>query len=340
MGGDDIVVLGATGFTGQLVARELVKQGVRPRLAGRSAEKLIELSDELGDLPFEVVELSNGIALAGALRSARVLISTVGPFSALGDPALEAALALGADYLDCAGEPAFIRRVFEDLAPQAVEARCSLIPAMGYDFAVGNLAGALALTEAGAAATRLRVGYINVGVSVPSRGTMASVAHVQGAQSFIWRGGRLEGLSGPVPLLDLRLESETYSAFPFGGTEHLSLPRLFPHLANVDVGIGSIGGFTQPEGAGPTAEQRAASRSLVFAVASDASGADLVEVRLDGGDPYDLTASWMAWAALELMRVRAPAGVLGPVEAFGLPRMLSAVELTGAKISVSKPNAH
>jgi signal transduction histidine kinase len=70
-----------------------------------------------------------------------------GPFLARGEPAVRAAVDAGATYLDATGEPPFVRRVFEEHGPRAV-GRCALIPAFGYDFVPGNLAGALALAEA------------------------------------------------------------------------------------------------------------------------------------------------------------------------------------------------
>jgi hypothetical protein len=60
-------------------------------------------------------------------------------------------------------EPPFLRRVFEELGPAAT-GRCGLVPAFGYDFVPGNLAGALALAEAAGRATRVTIGYFVTGL--------------------------------------------------------------------------------------------------------------------------------------------------------------------------------
>ena len=83
-----------------------------------------------------------------------VLVSTVGPFARWGEPAVQAAIAAGAHYLDSTGEGSFIREVFERFGPGAQAAGCGLVTAFGYDWVPGNLAGALALRDAGEAATQ------------------------------------------------------------------------------------------------------------------------------------------------------------------------------------------
>ena len=77
------------------------------------------------------------------------MLATVGPFARFGDPAAEAAIEAGASYLDSTGEPAFIRRVFERFGPRAERAAVGMVTAFGYDWVPGNLAGALALRDAG-----------------------------------------------------------------------------------------------------------------------------------------------------------------------------------------------
>src|ERR1035437_2921878 len=88
-----------------------------------------------------------------------VLVSTVGPFARWGAPAVEAALAAGAHYIDSTGEGVFISRVFEEWGPRAASAGVGLLTAFGYDFVPGNLAGGLALAEAGGDAARAGMAY-------------------------------------------------------------------------------------------------------------------------------------------------------------------------------------
>src|SRR5438105_2169539 len=146
-----IIVFGATGYTGEMTARSLVARGAKPILAARSAQRLERLADELGGLETRLADVSRPESVRALVQGRDVMVSTVGPFVRLGAPAIEAAIDAGAVYVDSSGEPAFIRRVFEEYGPRAQRTGASLLTACGYDWVPGNLAGALALTEAGEA---------------------------------------------------------------------------------------------------------------------------------------------------------------------------------------------
>src|SRR4051812_28935767 len=173
-----IVLFGATGYTGELTARALVDRGARPVLAARSAERLETLAADLGGLETRVADVAAPQTLAALVERGDVLVSTVGPFARLGEPAVAAAVAAGAHYLDSTGEGAFVRAVFERHGRAAQAAGCGLLTAFGYDWVPGNLAGALALRDAGPTATRVEVGYFapGGGAGSLSTGTRASAA--------------------------------------------------------------------------------------------------------------------------------------------------------------------
>ena len=96
-----ILLLGATGYTGQRVLRELLARRQAPTLVGRNRTKMLALADRLeADLP-------------RLLEPSDVVLSTVGPFMQLGMATVTAAAQAGAHYLDSAGEGSFVRRVFE-----------------------------------------------------------------------------------------------------------------------------------------------------------------------------------------------------------------------------------
>src|SRR3954469_17605406 len=122
-----------------------------------------------------------------------VLVSTVGPFVKWGEPAVRAAVAAGCVYLDSTGEPPFIRRVFEEFGPPAERSGARLLTAMGYDFAPGALAGALALEDAGAEAVRVDLGYyaLGGGPSSLSAGTRQSMVGVTFDDGHAYRDGRV-----------------------------------------------------------------------------------------------------------------------------------------------------
>src|SRR3954463_10258988 len=158
-----IVVFGSTGYTGRLIVERLVAQGARPVLAGRSAERLSALADSLRGLETVRADVLRKNSVFDLVGADDVLVSTVGPFVKWGEAAVPAAVAAGCVYLDTTGEPPFIRRVFEEFGPPAAKSGARLLTAMGYDFAPGALAGALALEEAGGDAVRVDVGYYALG---------------------------------------------------------------------------------------------------------------------------------------------------------------------------------
>jgi short subunit dehydrogenase-like uncharacterized protein len=348
-----IVVFGATGYTGGLTAEALVARGERPLLAGRNAEGLTALSGELGgELETAVADVSDPASVRLLVQADDVLVSTVGPFVRWGEPAIEAAIGAGAAYLDSTGEPGFIRAVFERYGPRAADAGVGLVTAFGYDWVPGNLAGALALREAGEEATRIDLGYFFTGAAGMSGGTRATTAVGALEPSFVWRQGiRTERIAARLRAFEV--DGRQRQAVSAGSSEHFTLPRLRPQLEEVNAYLGWFGGASRPMQAfsavgagvarlpgaragmqalagrlvkgssgGPDAEQRSRSGSHVVAIAYDRAGAELAEVHVAGVNGYDFTGRILAWGASRaLADGLGGQGALGPVEAFGLDEL-------------------
>lgn len=346
-----IVLFGATGYTGRLTAHALVARGASPVLAGRSAGSLEALAAELGGLPTAVADVDRPETVRALLSPGDVLISTVGPFTRWGGPAIEAAIDAGAHYLDSTGETPFIRQVFESYGPRAAAAGVGLVTAFGYDWVPGNLAGALALAEAGERASRVRVGYFMTGDEGGlSGGTRASMAAALTEPAYAFRDARL--VTERAARRATRFETAPgrwRSAVSVGTSEHFALPRLAPAVRDVEVYLGWFGAASKPmqvfsaasapllaipavRGAmrsagarlvkgstgGPDAQARAASGSLVFAAAHDSVGNELANVRLTGVNAYTFTGEILAWGAVAAAAggLRG-VGALGPADGFG-----------------------
>lgn len=356
-----IVLFGATGYTGELTARALVARGARPVLAARSADRLDRLAAELGGLETQVADVTRPASVHALVERGDVLISTVGPFARWGAPAVEAAIAAGATYFDSTGEPAFIRRVFDDHGPRAAAAGSALLTAFGFDWIPGNLAGALALRDAGPAATRVDMGYFGRGGGT-SGGTQDSTTGALLEPSFAYRAGRLVAERSGARVKTFRLaEGGARRAISVGGTEHFALPRQFPNLRDVDVLLGMAGGHvryipaitaavaavTRPapvrkaimslaqrqakgSSGGPDEAARSNSGSTIVAIARDADGRTLSTVTLDGVNGYTFTADILAWGAVTATGGGLQgAGALGPVAAFGLDALAQGVRDAG-----------
>jgi hypothetical protein len=346
-----IVVFGATGYTGRLIAERLVSQGVRPVLAARSEARVAELAASLGDLEWvraDVLRKNSVFDLVGGPDD--VLVATVGPFEKWGEPALRAAVAAGCTYLDSTGEPRFIRRVFEEFGPPAAKSGARLLTAMGYDFAPGALAGALALQEAGEGAVRVDVGYyaLGGGPTSLSAGTRASIVGVTLNDNHAFREGRVRSVRSAERVRSFQVAGKAREAISLGGAEHYALPAAFPGLREVNVYLGWFGPLARPLQAGsffgqfvmkvpgtrsamrlagettlgllggPEAGTTPDLRSWIAAEAYDGAGRQLSEVHLAGVDGYEFTRGFLAWAAQQPVT---GVGALGPVQAYGLERL-------------------
>ena len=121
-----------------------------PCWPGASESRLAALAERLGGLEYVRADAMRQNTVFDLVGRGDVLISTVGPFVEVGRCRRCAPRSPpGCTYLDTTGEPEFIRRVFEEFGPPAARSGAALLTAMGYDFAPGALAGALALDGGG-----------------------------------------------------------------------------------------------------------------------------------------------------------------------------------------------
>lgn len=133
----DIVLLGATGFTGQLIAAYLAERApssVRIGLAGRNQPKLATVQAATGgNHELLAVDATDPAALRTLTAATRVLITTVGPYLVHGDPVVAACADTGTDYLDLTGEPEFADLTYLKHHARAVATGARLVHACGFD---------------------------------------------------------------------------------------------------------------------------------------------------------------------------------------------------------------
>ena len=151
----DIVLWGATGFTGRLVAEYLVRNyvggetGLRLALAGRNEQKLERVANEVGapKLPILIGDSFNVVALDAIASKAEVVITTVGPYARYGAALVAACVRNGTDYCDLTGEPHFIRDMIDAHEEEAKSTGARIVHCCGYDSIPSDL-GTLMVQEA------------------------------------------------------------------------------------------------------------------------------------------------------------------------------------------------
>jgi short subunit dehydrogenase-like uncharacterized protein len=185
----DIVLWGATGFTGRLVADYLVRNylggesGLRLALAGRNKEKLENVANEVGalQLPILLGDSFDADSLDAIASRTEVLITTVGPYSKYGAEIVAACVRNGTDYCDLTGEAHFIRAMIDAHHEEAKKTGARIVNCCGYDSIPSDL-GTLMVQEAFrqrhgryASEVKMAAGEMRGG---PSGGTIATMMNV------------------------------------------------------------------------------------------------------------------------------------------------------------------
>jgi short subunit dehydrogenase-like uncharacterized protein len=149
----DVVVFGASGFVGRLIARHLADHApaeARIGLAGRSEERLAAVRADLGpraaDWPLVVADSADPASLAAMAAGTRVVATTVGPYRRAGLPLVDACMEAGTDYADLTGEVLFVHECMER-HERAAERGVRIVNSCGFDSIPSDL-GVLLLHEA------------------------------------------------------------------------------------------------------------------------------------------------------------------------------------------------
>ena len=188
----DVIVYGATGFTGRLVAEYLAQtypSGVRWAMAGRSLSKLEEVRAEMGispDLPLVTANADDAASLRAMCERTNVVISTVGPYQLYGSDLVASCAATGTAYVDLCGEPAWMRAMIDAHHAEAKATGARIVFSCGFDSIPFDL-GVLTLQEAavkrfGKPAPRVKCrvrtmkGGFSGGTAASLKATMAAAA--------------------------------------------------------------------------------------------------------------------------------------------------------------------
>jgi len=180
------MIYGANGFTGELTAREAVRRGMRPILAGRNAAEISRLAEEL-ELEYRVFGLDEPAAIIDSISGLKLILHCAGPFSITSAAMISGCLEAGVHYLDITGEIS----VFEHAHSQDEWARRAdvvLLPGAGFDVVPSDCLAA-SLVQALPAATGLQLAFEAGGG--PSPGTAKTSVEGLGNGGVVRRDGQL-----------------------------------------------------------------------------------------------------------------------------------------------------
>lgn len=190
MGRDyDVILYGATGFTGQLTAEYLAEHGpagLRWAIAGRNRSKLEALRDRLterfptcADLPVLQADSSDAPSLQQLAESTKVIMSGVGPFVTYGEPMVAACAAAGTDYTDITGEPEFFDRMYVRHHRLAEQTGARIVHACGIDSIPQDLGAQFCVEQLPEGVPLTVRGYLTGGGAItPSGGTLGTLLEI------------------------------------------------------------------------------------------------------------------------------------------------------------------
>jgi len=335
----NFLIYGASGYTGELVAREATKRGLKPILSGRSQSKIEPLAKEL-NLIFRTFSLEDKKSLEYTLKEVDFVLHCAGPFSLTSKPMVEACLGLGKHYLDITGEIA----VFEALARRdenAKQAEIMIMPGVGFDVVPSDCL-ALHLKNLLPTATHLTLAFYGLGKI--SHGTQATMTMNVGKGGAIRQNGAIVNVPAAYKTreIDFGEFTKTGVTIPWGDVStafystgipnievYTVLPETNLRILKLSRYIGGllatkpIQNYLQkqiPEG-GPNEKERAKGKSFLWGEAKDEQG-NHVEARLQCPEGYTLTVLTALNIAEKILTGNFKTGFQTPARAYGADLVL------------------
>jgi short subunit dehydrogenase-like uncharacterized protein len=272
----DVVLFGATGFTGSLTAEYLAKHAppqVRWALAGRNRTKLEAVRERIGsEVDVVHADVEDAESLTAMATAARVVITTVGPYVEYGEPLVAACAEAGTDYVDLTGEPEFIDRMYVAHHARAVETGARIVHCCGFDSIPSDLGVQFTVEQLPQGVPIHIEGLVRAG-GTPSSGTLRTVitalsrgrqnlaAHRErrrteprpvgrSSQAVMGRLHRSQGFwAVPLPTVDAQVVARSGAALERYGSDfrysHYAAVKRLPFVIGGMAGIGLLAAAAQ-----------------------------------------------------------------------------------------------
>jgi hypothetical protein len=321
------MVYGAAGHTGQFVVDELLRRGLTPVVAGRSAERLAAVAAYTA-LDRRVADTHDPGLLRQALAGTGAVINCAGPFLDTAVPLARAAVDVGAHYLDVTAEQPAVAELYRELDSPAREAGIAVVPAMAF---YGGLADLL-VTAALDGDSRADEVEVAIGLDRwwPTDGTRTTGARNTAVRQVI-RAGELAPLADPAPTSTWSypepLGDQVVVQLPFSEVmtihRHLDIGELRSYLNTAP--LDDLHDATTRPPVAADESGRSAQRFVVDVVVR--RGSDTRHIWCSGRDIYAVTAPIVVEGAVRLLegRHRGP-GAMAPGEVFDAADTLAALE--------------
>ena len=338
----EVVVFGATGFTGLLVARYLANTAtdLRWALAGRNVARLeairAQLPEACADLPLIEADVSKPETLNAMAQQTSTVLTTVGPFAQYGPPLVEACVNNGTHYADITGEPDFVAEMYRRFNGPARDAGVRIVNCCGFDSIPHDL-GAWHCVQQLPKEGRIEVrGYVQTrgGISGGTWNTaLAAMGQGRPPNTKGWlpsgddrtaRGlkqgvhrAEIGGYAAPMPTIDPLMVLRSAQDLGYGPDFHYGHYARFKTLRwmlGTGIGVGAVAtmaqvgplrrwlGSRRPPGSGPTQEKMDKGWMNVEFIGIEGQHRAHTAVRCDMDPGYAMTSRMVAESALCLAR--------------------------------------
>jgi len=358
----NVLVFGATGFTGRLVCEALRARGIAFAIAGRNRSKLEALSQTLGGgVETAVVDVKDAETIVAALTGRKVVCACAGPFIDVGEPILANCARMGIHYADTSGEQSFVALAVLRYRATAEASGACIVPSMAYEIAPADWAAHVAAERVGGAPDMLDIVYMPRGgadlVETTTRGTKLSVMSIFSGESRQFVDGALRK-EAPAAIVQsfTALDGRRVTALSIPSPEAIVVPahtgaRTVRTFMTMDKGparllqrtrsvVPALVRVARPllaraiarSAAGPEGD----ARQMAFDLLAEAHrGAAVVRVFVSGRDPYGLTAEIQAvFVERALSGTLEARGIVAPSQAIAPLAALEALRSTGLTLSV------
>ncbi len=366
-----IVIYGASGHTGSLIARALREQELEFAVAGRDTRRLQEAALGLCD-DVRSAAVDDHAGLVGIFEDADVVVNCAGPFTAIGEGVIRAALEADCHYIDTTGEQEFVRHVYEQFESAARKAGRVIVNACAFEVALGDWAAHIAASALHSpVADSITISYALENVQ-PSRGTQLSILSQLGKPGCRWDDDRWTPVAAGAERLEVHYPEPfgLRTALSFPSPEVITVPRhspakrvqtfmslgadnaltraaglvapivapiLAPLLGSLlRTSLGAIAESTIKASESPHSSEGVPDR---FAIVAEARcGEQVKRCTISGEDMYGVSAGIACLAAERLQNEGELDGVLAPSELF--PVRMALEEIAGQhKLAIELPAA-